>query len=185
MDLTASIQYWFFTIFMQFVPLNETEVGTTFKYTIKQELPPMVITVNDVVFEDMENMRWKFSIAYDSDDFASKHQATLAHSPKHLLHFTEYTENGVSLLEKNRIVRLPKRGYGLIVSTDDTYILKPKTSYETEIETSEGSVTCNKQAYESADGMKVDVFHDELFGLIRVSFKFPGSTEWIDIVREK
>jgi len=167
------------------MPLNEVEAGSTFRYSVSEGAPDVVITVQDVVFDDMENMRWVLDIKYDSESQAETHTAVLAHTPKDKLHIISYKENGMEMLDKGQKVHLPKRGAGIIVSTDETYILKQKQSYETEIDTDEGAIKCNKQGFASEDGMKADVFHDNLFGLIRVSMKIPETSGYIEFTRKK
>ncbi len=185
MSLVASFQYWFFTIFMQFMPLSEVEPGSTFTYSVSPDFPPVIITVQDVVFEDEQNMRWILDIKYDSDSFTETHTAILAHTPKDKLHIISYKEDGREMLDRGQKVHLPKRGAGIIVSTDETYILKQKQSYETEIDTEDGAVKCNKQGFASEDGVKAEVFHDNLFGLIRVSLKIPETEGYIEFTRQK
>ena len=184
MNILPALQYWMFTIFMQFVPLNEAEQGSTYYYQSLDSTYTFVIKIDEVSFDDSDALRWEFS-SYTNDDTASDFRATIKHNPEEGLHFTSFQFESDEILRHNKIKNIPGKDTLLLMLEEEQNPLFLKTSAEEpELELETGNFSCQKSTY-SEEGLSVDIYHNEMFGLLKAAFKFGHHTDDIAFIRIK
>ena len=168
-DFFADFHYWMFVVFLQFVPLDETDTGHRYHYTTNDKPGRMVIQTKDVNFENPDDLRWEFSAHIENSLFyADTFSTVIRHTPKDGLFFEQFSDNGFELISDTGSVSIPDITQGLLISVEDNKQLIPtKTKSKAKIKLDGEKFVCQKTVF-TGDKHTISVYHDEMFGLLRV-----------------
>jgi hypothetical protein len=170
-DLFADFHYWMFVVFLQFVPLNETDIGHRYHYTTNDETGRMVIQAKEVNFENPDDLRWEFSAHIENSLFyADTFSTVIRHTPKDGLFFEQFSDNGFELISDTGSVSIPDITQGLLISVEDNKQLIPtKTKSKAKIKLDDEKFVCQKTIF-TGDHHVITVYYDEMFGLLKAEY---------------
>lgn len=167
MDISSAIQYWVLMLFMQFAPLNELNTGDKFSYKIAQDNTILEIEVVKFNFNTPEDINWEFKASYKGDtDLEHEHSAKLNYNEVDELNLKSYTSNSRELLT-NKILRFPDKSDGILLSTDNKFILENTESGKEKISFSSlNDYETNFEVYKK-NNTEIKIYRDEMFGMIK------------------
>jgi hypothetical protein len=185
LDLTTALQYLFLSVFMQFVPLNETEIGAEHRYTISDRAYNIVVRTDNIRMENAQNLEWEFTVYYDGDEAPKlKHKAVLGYTRQYGLHLKSFKRDTLNYSKGGKTAKFPNKEEALRIGTEKKGVVPIKDTYEAELETSIGKLSAQIHEYES-DQINIKVWHDEMFGLMQVEISLVGVLKPIVFKRTK